>query len=326
MHFQPYFLKMKTKSDKKLWIKRGPLKTFLFFLGFSAAIWVAVQFSKEYTEAIELPITYTNIPKDKILLGDAPKTLDVRIKERGFNIAWNRVFPPEVSIDISDAIQQKNSLIYNLEQYKPSILAQLNVDYENINFLQQELKINFEQRAVKKVAVVSNIDLGFAVGYSALEEIKLQPDSIMLSGPQNILDTLTHVSTNSLKINNISKDVKGKVRLDTSRLRSVSFYQEEVGYFVRTEKFTEGKVEIPIRLINVPDETNVVIFPKYVIVYYQVSLNDFVNIEPDAFEVAVDFSNAQDSDGFLIAQILEQPAQVNNVRLNEKKIQFVIKR
>ncbi len=317
---------MKTKSDKKQWIKRGPLKTFLFFLGFSAAIWVAVQFSKEYTEAIELPITYTNIPKDKILLADAPKTLDVRIKERGFNIAWNRVFPPEVSIDISDAIQQKNSLIYNLEQYKPSILAQLNVDYENINFLQQELKINFEQRAVKKVAVISNIELGFSVGYSALEEIKLQPDSIMLSGPQNVLDTLTHVTTNSLKINNISKDVKGKVRLDTSRLRAVSFYQDEVGYFVRTEKFTEGKVEIPIRLINVPEETNVVIFPKYVIVYYQVSLNDFVKIEPSAFQVAVDFANAQDSDGYLIAQILEQPAQVNNVRLNEKKIQFVIKR
>tara|TARA_R100001369_G_scaffold38256_1_gene63796 strand:- start:4683 stop:5639 length:957 start_codon:yes stop_codon:yes gene_type:complete len=318
---------MKTKSDKKgPWIKRGPLKTFLFFLGFSAAIWVAVQFSKEYTEAIELPITYTNIPKDKILLKDAPKTLDVRIKERGFNIAWNRVFPPEVSIDISDAIQQKNSLIYDLEQYKPSILAQLNVDYENINFLQQELKINFEQRAVKKVVVVSNIELGFAVGYSALEEIKLQPDSIMLSGPENILDTLTHVTTTSLKISNISKNVKGKVRLDTSKLSSVSFYQDEVGYFVRTEKFTEGKVEIPIKLLNVPDQTNVVIFPKFVIVYYQVSLNDFVKIEPEAFQVAVDFSNAKDSDGFLIAQILEKPAQVNNVRLNENKIQFVIKR
>ena len=66
---------MKTKSNKKLWIKRGPLKTFLFFLGFSAAIWVAVQFSKVYVEAIELPITYTNIPKDKILLGDSPKNI-----------------------------------------------------------------------------------------------------------------------------------------------------------------------------------------------------------------------------------------------------------
>ncbi len=318
---------MKTKSDKKEpWIKRGPLKTFLFFLGFSSLIWVTVQFSKEYTEAIELPITYTNIPKDKILSKDSPKTLDVRIRERGFNIAWNRVFPPVVSIDISDAIQQNNSLIYDLEQYKPSILAQLNVDYEKINFLQKNLKINFEQRAVKKVAVVSNIELGFSVGYSALEEIKLQPDSIMLSGPENILDTLTRIKTNSLKINNISKDIKGKVKLDTSKLRSVSLYQDEVGYFVRTEKFTEGKVEIPIKMLNVPDQTNVVIFPKYVIVYYQVSLNDFVKIEPASFEVAVDFSNAKDSDGYLIAQIKEQPAQVNNVRLNEKRIQFVIKR
>jgi len=318
---------MKTKVNKSgPWIKRGPLKTFLFFLGFSAIIWVTVQFSKEYTEAIELPILYINIPKDKILIGDTPKTLDLRVKERGFNIAWNRVFPPTVTIDLSDATELDSSLIYDLEFQKTALLSQLNLEEEKVNFLQKNIKINFEQRAVKKVAVLSSIDLSFAVGYSALEEIKLQPDSIMLSGPATILDTLSEIKTNSLKINNISNDVKGKVKLNTSNLEEVSLYQNEVSYSLRTEKFTEGKVEIPIRLLNVPEGTNVVIFPKEVVIFYQVSLNDFEKIDSSSFEVAVDFKNAHNSDGFLIAEITQKPEQVNNIRLNEKKIQFVIKR
>ncbi|TVZ25357.1 YbbR-like protein [Gillisia sp. Hel_I_86] len=318
---------MKTKlKEKKPWIKRGPLKTFSFFLGLSAVIWVVVQYSKEYTEVIEFPILYTNLPKDKILVGNNPKTLDLRIRERGFHIAWNRVFPKNIAIDISDAIEEGNFLIYDLELQKTAILSQLNFDYEKVDLLQKNMKINFEQRAVKKVAVLSSIDLSFAIGYSALEEIKLQPDSIMLSGPANILDTLRTIKTKPLKISNISNDVRGKVKLETANLKAVALYQEEVNYFVRTEKFTEGKLEVPIKLLNVPEGTNVVIFPKEVVVFYQVSLKDFEKIEPSSFEVAVDFKNAKDSDGFLIAQILEKPNQVNNIRLNEKKIQFVIKR
>ncbi len=318
---------MKTKiKDKKPWIKRGPLKTFSFFLGFSAVIWVVVQFSKEYTEVLEMPITYTNLPKDKILVGDTPKTLDLRIRDRGFYIAWNRVFPQKITIDISDASEEGKSLVYDLELHKATILSQLDLDYEKVVFLQENIKISFEQRAVKKVAVLSSIDLSFAVGYSALEEIKLQPDSIMVSGAASILDTLKTIKTEPLKINNISNDVKGKVKLETANLKEVSIYQEEVSYSVRTEKFTEGKVEIPIKLLNVPEGTNVVIFPKDVVIYYQVSLKDFEEIDSSSFLVAVDFKNAKDSDGFLIAQILEEPTQVNNIRLNEKKIQFVIKR
>jgi hypothetical protein len=318
---------MKTKlKQKKPWIKRGPLKTFLFFLVFSALVWVAVQFSKEYTEAVELPVSYMNLPKDKIIIGDTPKTLDVRFSDRGFYIAWNRFFPPNISIDVSDAKEEEGVLVYDLEMHKTAILSQLNLDYEKVDFLQKDIKIKFEQRAVKKVAVLSEIYLSFAVGYSALEEIKLQPDSIMLSGPATILDTLDIIKTKSLRINNISSDVSGKIRLDDSNLKDVSLYQNEVNYSVRTEKFTEGKAEVPIKLLNVPEGTNVVIFPKEVVVYYQVSLKDFDKIGPSSFEVVLDFANAHDSDGFLIAQILKKPNEVNNIRLNEKKIQFIIKR
>lgn len=315
----------KTKL-RKPWIKKGPLKTFLFFLAFSAMVWIFVQFSKEYSEIVQFPIAYVNVPKDKILQNDSPENLDLRLRDNGINIAFRKIFPKKLLIDISEAREEASTLVYDLELHKPSILSQLNIDFEDVNFLQNDLRLNFEQRAVKRVKIEPNIELGFSVGYSALDGIKLEPDSVTVSGPKNIIDTLQQVRTQNLKIQNISQDMDGTIKLDKSKLGKLTFYEEEVQFNLRTDKFTEGKAQIPVELINVPKEMNVVIFPKEVTVYYQVSLSEFDKVTPSNFKVVADFKKAQDGDGFMMAQIAKKSKLVNNVRLSEQKIQYVIRR
>lgn len=318
---------MQKKNKKSIpLIKKGPLKTFLFFLGFSTVIWVFVQFSKQYTVSLALPVEYTNVPADKLLNRGNPTSLDVRLRDYGFNIARYKLIPPTLEIDISDATEKGNVLVYDLEQQKPAIVSQLGLEYEDANFLQQDLNIGFEQKAVKTVSIVPNIELNFAVGYSALEDIQLSPDTVRVSGPASILDTLEEVSTQPLRITNINSDIQGTVKLQTGNLENVSFFDDEVNFTLRTDKFTEGKVKIPIEVVNVPENTNVVIFPKEVVLFYQVSLKDFEKVKPSSFKVIVDFQNALASDGYMLAQVVQKPAIVNNVRLNEKRIQFVIKR
>ena len=314
------------KKPYKPWIKRGPLKTFLFFLGFSAVIWLFVQFSKEYIEPVELPLKYINVPQDKILGTERPKFLDLRVKDYGFNIARYKFFPPELAIDINETRIENEALIYDLQAHKAALLSQINLEYEEATFMQPAIEIPYEQRAVKTVKVVPNINLGFSVGYSALEEVVIEPDSVQISGPEGLLDTLQQVQTVPLTINNISKDIKDKIKLDKSNLEKVNFFRDEVNFVVRTDKFTEGQVEIPVEVINVPKDLNVVVFPKEVVVFYQVSLKNFDKVTAEDFKVVVDFENALESDGYLLAQVQEQPKLVNNVRLSEKRIQFVIKR
>lgn len=298
----------------------------MFFLGFSAVIWIFVQFSKQYTVPVELPLTYVNVPMDKLLGDENPETITLRIRDYGFNLARYRMIPPTLEIDLEKARVESGQLVYNLEQEKPAIVNQLNLEFDELAFLQNSLRVNFEQKTVKTVNIVSNIGLNFAVGYSALEEVRLVPDTVRISGPANILDTLTELRTESLKLNNINSDLKGTVNLDKTGLERVTFFQDEVNYSLRTDKFTEGRIEIPIELQNVPEGNNIAIFPKDVIVFYQVSLNDFDKIKPTSFKVVVDFRNEIPQEGYLLAQVVQKPALVNNVRLSENRIQFVIKR
>ncbi|MGB8706312.1 MAG: YbbR-like domain-containing protein, partial [Gillisia sp.] len=203
-------------SSDKILLKKGPLKTFLFFLGFSAIIWIFMQFSKDYTEVMKLPITYVNVPKDKILLDSKPETLQIRIKDKGFNLALHKIMPPRLKIDLNEAVEKKDKLVYDLQQQKQAILSQLDLDYENASFLQPSLNIDFQQSAVKTLKVVSRLQFSYAVGYSALSPVKLEPDSEKVSGPKKILDTLSEIPTAPLRVTNISKDIKGSVDLDTA--------------------------------------------------------------------------------------------------------------
>ncbi len=301
------------------------MKTFLFFLGFSAVIWIFVQFSKRYTIPIELPLSYVNVPMDKLLTEENPETITLRVRDYGFKLARFRLLPPSLQIDLENARLEGGQLVYNLEQEKPAITSQLNLDFDELSFLQNNLRINFEQKAVKTVNIESDIRLNFSIGYSALEEMRLEPDTIRVSGPSNILDTLTAVRTESIRINNINSNLKGTVRLDKTGMDRVTFFQDEVNYSLRTDKFTEGRIEIPIELQNVP-KGNISVFPKEVVVFYQVSLNDFDKIKPSSFKVVVDFKNEIPEEGYLLAQVVQKPDLVNNVRLSENRIQFVVKR
>ncbi|MFD1096533.1 CdaR family protein [Salegentibacter chungangensis] len=315
------------QGNRSIGFKKGNLKTFSFFLIFSAVIWVFVQFSKEYTQVVQIPVKYVNAPLDKSISEDKPRFLELRLQDNGFVIFWDfKIFKPSLSIDLSTALEKNGQLIYVLENHRDTIAEQLGIDFEKSRFLTDEIVIDFQLKKEKKIAVIPQTELSYAVGYSAGERVSIDPDSIKVSGPENVIDTISRVKTLPLILNNISKDLSGEIALDTTNLGMLSFYKNKVKYSQKVEKFTEGKMKIDVEVLNVPPEINLVIFPKEVVVYYQVNLEDYEKVNASDFEVICDYASLQRGDDFMIAEIVKKPDYVNNLRLNERKIQFIIKR
>ncbi|MBZ9630622.1 YbbR-like domain-containing protein [Salegentibacter sp. LM13S] len=311
---------------KRISIKKSSLKSFGFFLLFSSFIWFFVQISKEYTQVIDIPVSYVNVPIDKSISKERPGNLQMRIQDKGFAIWYYQIFRPEVKLDLSKASEKDGELVYNFEANREVLEEQVNINFEKARFIQESLAIEFQPKKNKWVKVTPSIDLGYAVGYSASEPVSLQPDSVQVSGPEDIIDTLQNLNTVYLKINDINTNVSGRVKIDTSNLGMLSFYNNEVTYSQEVEKFTEGSVKVPVEILNLPEDTNISIFPKEVLVYFQVNLKQYEMVKADNFRVVCDFNDIDDGDDFIIASIAESPSFVRNLRLNERKIQFVIKR
>lgn len=316
----------KLKALTKTRFKRTNFNSFFFFLFFAVVIWIFVQFSKEYNEIIDIPVKYVNIPPDKLITPDNPASLKLRMEENGFKIAWFSLFPPTLYVDVSKAQQQNGNLIYIIDENRNDVLSQLDISFENSQFVKDVIAIKFQQKKEKKLPVISEIKVDFAAGYSRTDNLQIQPDSVMVSGPDDLLDTLTRLSTQKIHLKKVKEDLKGRVKIDTAGLRNITFYTDEVDYFLDVEKFTEGSVRIPIELINVPEELNVVIFPKETLLFFQVVLKDYNKVGASDFRVVADFSELQENQDFLIPKIAKKPVFTNNLRLNEKKIQFIIRK
>ena len=284
-----------------------------------------MQFSKQYSEVIEIPVEYVNVPPDKLLLNN-PESLQLRVEENGFTVAWFSLFAPTITIDLAQAHVDDGNLVYDLIENRAQLQSQLELDMDDNQFLKEVLTVNFEQKQEKKLPVIFRSNIEYAAGYSAVSDLQFTPDSIMVSGPDNVLDTLSRLLTEPLSLAKVKNDREGAVYLDTTALPNVTFYKNKVEYSLDVEKFTEGKVQVPIEIMNVPRGLNVVIFPKEVVLFYQVNLKEFNKVTASDFRVMVDFNEVRGEQDFLIPQVIKKPDFTSNLRLNEKRIQFIIKK
>ena len=309
----------------KIKVKRRNVKTFLFFLLFSTVIWILVQLGKTYTRIVEFPIEYVNEPLDKIILEENPRVLKVRIRDSGFGIMFYKMFSPSYELDLSKTIEEGNKLIFPLEENKPEVADQLDLNLNQSEIVKDQLVVNFYQKSTKLLPVVSNIEVDFKAGYGAQNAVDIEPDSIKVSGHKQVIDTLEQLETKQLTLKNIHESVKGIVEIDKENLKNISFYEDEVAYTLNVDKFTEGRLTVPVEVINVPENREISIFPKEVTVIYQVNLQDFNKVNRNDFRIISDYKNIQPNEHFLIPKIVSKPDFVKNVRLNVKKVEFVIK-
>jgi hypothetical protein len=92
----------------------------------------------------------------------------------------------------------------------------------------------------------------------------------------------------------------------------------------KVDKFTEGTIQVPIDIINVPKDFKINYFPKVVGVSYYTSLSTFNEVNINEFIVECDYKNLVEGSTHLEPKLMKSPKNVKNVRLNQKRIEFII--
>ena len=58
--------------------------------------------------------------------------------------------------------------------------------YNWLKLLQKKLNITVEKTESKKVEIVPILSLGYKPGYGLVSPIRIEPDSVLISGPESI--------------------------------------------------------------------------------------------------------------------------------------------
>jgi len=313
------------KSKLQAAIRTGKIRVFLLFFAIAFGILMLTKLSKDYTRTITFNIEIENLPIDKAILSDSLHTIDVTLKTYGFKLLRYYTTQPSLAVDI-DAIKTiKNAYIWTSNDNFEAIRTQFSVNVEVLNIKPDSIIFNYDTQFVKSVPVVLNDSIVFAPGFNITDRYTVNPDSVSVIGPKQHVEAITSVSTHKISLNNVKKDIDKTIDLiqpDTQK--NIKYSVSEVTVQGKVDKFTEGSLQIPIELINVPKNSKINYFPKNVTVLYNTALSNYNKISTDDFKVICDFRESGDYRSYLTPKIVKQPATVKSVRINQKKVEFIL--
>ena len=304
-------------------------KNFILFFLVSIVFWFLTKLSKEYESTIVYPISYENLPKDKLLQGIPQSEVGVHVKTTGFKILSGKLFPRTLKVDASNLLAKSKTRYYVLlPQQRVAIQRQMNTGVDIDHFIQDSLVLDLGFLGQKKVPIQLNSELSYETGFDLKGTIQVTPDSVTISGPESILDTINFVETADFVRKELNQSFEENLALKGyNKGNNINLDVAEVTLSATVEKFTEGTQTVPFVILNLPNDVNVNTFPKEVELTYKVALSNFNQVNPSSFLVECDYElSSKNNLLYLVPRLARKSDLVRNVKITPSKIEFVIEK
>lgn len=306
---------------------RKKILMFSVFLIISASIWMLNALSKNYTSIIEYPLIYTDFPEDRVFVGEMPEHLDLQINAHGYALLRYKMFrkPVPISFKISAfnmSRRSDSSSAYILTRYlRDQISTQLPAELQLLEIKPDTLHFQFTERVTRRVKV--RPDLAFSVDnqFTIKDEIQLFPDSVDLTGPDLILDTMDFASTERMDLGLLTRNFRDKVKL--KQIPELLYSVSRVDCSIELERFTEMQVPVSIEVLNLPDSILLQTFPSRVILTCRVGLSKYDRMESHPFRAVVDYELIDERTKVLNVNVQNVPLYLLSYEYSPKSVEFL---
>ena len=174
----------------------------------------------------------------------------------------------------------------------------------------------------KHVPVKSRVEITFKKQTALASPILLKPDSIDISGTAADVESIDFVETTVMKLVDVDKPVFTSIQLKEPALKNVFLSQKKVWLYVPVEKYTEGSLEIPLKIIY-KGPMQVKLIPEKVTVTYRVPVSKYNLVKPGLFKAGV-YSTGHSSGKKIPVSLMEKPSFVNQVSFTPSAVTYLI--
>jgi len=306
---------------------------FGFFLLLSFIFWYLNSLEKEVEYSIRYPVRYVNLPEERVLADDLPSRLELYLKGPGYSIlklkmSGNR---SPVILDVSSINYRRVPNNRALNYYVvtsgliPKLRNQLRAECDITTVKPDTLFFTFDRIITRNVPVEPAVEVNTERQYLVKGSLLAEPDTVGITGPRRILDTLSSVRTRAIRMRGVRETITRSILLVVPDKCTLS--EKKVQVTIPVEQFTEAEVKVPVRLINCPDSIYLRIFPDVVTVRALVAVGDYKKFEQVPFEVILDAARADlGSAEKLPLAFRNVPPFVSSMRVSPSKVDFLIER
>ncbi|MEN8817596.1 MAG: hypothetical protein ABF274_12115 [Nonlabens sp.] len=298
---------------------------FLLVVAVVASLWFISKYKDTYQEEVLFTISFKNIPNDLTLNSNAQQIeLPVEIRASGFTLIWEKLFGHRAVLDFKEnTYSRSDSLFFNFSKSIKKIKRSKAFAYEILSADDLEIPLKFERFKSKRVPLINKVELEYTQNYLAIKKPYFNRDSVTITGNDDKINSLKEILV-SQESKLIINDSLTTLEIDLKGLNvDLNYVPQRVLLTVEAAQMTEGKIQVPVQLINVPSSYNVKVIPDNVQVVFSTAVSNFNKVNEKDFNVLLDYNLIKDLNIAATPNITTSNDAIVSYRMNPKQVQVL---
>ena len=304
--------------------KTRKFNVFVFFVLLALIYSMISKLTSNYTKTIVFVVKPVDVPSDQVVLDQSIDSIGLELEGYGYNLAKYYIDQPIIEISLNDLNKVKSKYQWTKQRNFSDLQLKFNKSVRLVSSSVDQIDFIIEQYESKKVPVELKLELDYKSGFDSFNEYKLSKDSIMITGPNSLIDTINMIQTHKLVLNQIDSEINTIIRIKPPENNNIAHSDTEIDFQLKVEKFTEESIKVPITIVNIDDNMKINYYPKVVSVLYRVSIREYKSVNPMDFRVECDLNTINRDNSVLISSITKKPSNVRKCRIENNQIQYVI--
>ncbi len=300
--------------------QRGLTMLFSFLL--ASTLWFLVIINqKDHRSSFVLPIFIHNLPSNVDYIKPVPREVEVGVEGFGVDLLVKhfRFQPDTVHLYYSSDKE------YILTRDYFSQIAQKTPTTTHIKVLDvspDTLPILYEHRSLKRVKLFSNAQFKLAANFQKENQRIIRPDSVSISGPLSMLDTISRWYTAKRSFL-ISKE-RERFILPIDTLEGIKVDPTTAIIEVEARLYTQKQVAVSIRITDLPEKTSIHLSQESIQLSCLVPMKEFSKLH-STYLFEIPFNQLDEGVPYFIPEVEKiLPQFVKIVTRNPLQLDFVI--
>lgn len=289
----------------------------------ASVLWFLLTLNQTYQTQLTYPIHITQYPEGYLPGKGTTQTLELEVEGNGVDLLLAQFKRKKDTIYFRFNEELKAG--YFLPQrYLLQIDRDLSGNFRVIRVLTDTVYCPFELQMSKKVKLIPQVEVLLHPGMALFAPPVVRPDSVTISGPENVLDTISQWFTMPFVTPRLNQYGEFRLRvIDT--FSNIKVSPREATIFVKPEQYTQTSLHIPIRVIEVPERTRVRLQQDSIHVHLLVPMDRYEALHQRQRELYVSYKELDKSIPFFVPNIRDElPDYVKLIGWEPKKIPYVI--
>lgn len=298
------------------------LLTFLVFVLLAGVFWLVMALNDSVQENVAVKLKITNAPDSVTFITLPPEEVHVSVNDKGTSLLRSGVLHhPTVNLNFTD-FARDGVFRVSRGDFLAAIKSAFSTGASITSVSIDSLNLIYTSNRGKRVPVVVSGKVSAKNGLTIPSKPGSNPSSVLVYSNRNVLDTITRVFTESFVRKGLTQPTVMEVRI--RHIPGVRVIPDRVDVSIPVEALVKKQVAVEIKVNNVPDECELLLFPQKARVVCYVPMSRFGSDSP-AVTVTADYNAiTPDGNGRIPLEIERVGRGVSNAELLDSSVEYTI--